>query len=78
MSPRILRTSLTLSCASFPASLSRCGNSLRWGLPVSSLRLAFRALPYRRYVIYYHIEPDAVVIVRVLHAARDARAIFGS
>jgi toxin ParE1/3/4 len=36
-----------------------------------------RALPYRDYVIYYLAEPDALVIVRVLHGARDARAIFG-
>jgi toxin ParE1/3/4 len=36
-----------------------------------------RALPHRDYVIYYLAEPDALVIVRVLHGARDARAIFG-
>jgi toxin ParE1/3/4 len=36
-----------------------------------------RALPYRDYVVYYLAEPDELVIVRVLHGARDARAIFG-
>ncbi|WP_324421640.1 type II toxin-antitoxin system RelE/ParE family toxin [Bradyrhizobium sp.] len=37
-----------------------------------------RAIPYRDYVIYYLAEPDALVIARVLHGARDARAIFGA
>ena len=36
-----------------------------------------RALSYRDYVIYYLAAPDELVIVRVLHGARDARAIFG-
>jgi toxin ParE1/3/4 len=36
-----------------------------------------RALPHRDYVIYYVAEHDELVIVRVLHGARDARAIFG-
>jgi toxin ParE1/3/4 len=41
------------------------------------LAAGLRALPYRDYVIYYLAEPDELVIVRVLHGARDARAIFG-
>jgi toxin ParE1/3/4 len=36
-----------------------------------------RALPYRDYVVHYLAEPDEPVIVRVVHGARDARAIFG-
>lgn len=36
-----------------------------------------RVLPYRDYVIYYQVADDALVIVRVLHGARDARALFG-
>lgn len=35
-----------------------------------------RVLPFRDYVIYYQVADDALVIVRVLHGARDARAIF--
>jgi plasmid stabilization system protein ParE len=34
-----------------------------------------RALTYRDYVIYY-MAGEELVIVRVLHGARDARAIF--
>jgi toxin ParE1/3/4 len=29
----------------------------------------------RPYAIYYIVEPDAVVIVRIIHGARDIRAI---
>jgi toxin ParE1/3/4 len=32
---------------------------------------------YRRYVIYYRPVSDGILVVRVLHAARDAGLIFG-
>ena len=35
-----------------------------------------RALPYRNYVIYYTFTDDEVTIVRVVHGARDVRALF--
>jgi len=41
------------------------------------LAAGLRALPYRDYVIYYLVDAGEVVIVRVLHGARDARATFG-
>jgi toxin ParE1/3/4 len=47
------------------------------GAPREQFAPGLRALPYRDYVIYYLAEPDELVIVRVLHGARDARAIFG-
>jgi len=34
-----------------------------------------RAVFHGGYVIYYIPQPDAVVVVRVLHGARDAAAI---
>lgn len=37
-----------------------------------------RAPPNRDYVIYYEVVSGELVIVRVLHGARDARAIFGA
>jgi len=40
-------------------------------LLASGLRVTFRS----PYAIYYVAEPDAVVIVRVLHGARDITAI---
>jgi toxin ParE1/3/4 len=43
----------------------------------NQLAPGLRALPYGDYVIYYMAKPDELVIVRVLHGARDARAIFG-
>ena len=46
------------------------------GAARDQLAPGLRALPFRDYVIYYLAEPDALVIVRVLHGARDARAIF--
>ncbi|MEQ1714743.1 MAG: type II toxin-antitoxin system RelE/ParE family toxin [Hyphomicrobium sp.] len=35
-----------------------------------------RALPYKNYVIYYVFTDADVTIVRVLHGARDVRALF--
>lgn len=35
-----------------------------------------RRFPVGRYIIFYRPQPDAVEIVRVLHSARDAHAIF--
>jgi toxin ParE1/3/4 len=48
------------------------------GTTREQLAPGLRALPYRDYVIYYLAQPDELVIVRVLHGARDARAIFGA
>jgi toxin ParE1/3/4 len=47
------------------------------GAAREQLSPGLRALPHGNYVIYYLAEPDELVIVRVLHGARDARAIFG-
>lgn len=35
-----------------------------------------RALPYKNYVIYYIATDSDVTIVRVVHGARDVRALF--
>ena len=35
-----------------------------------------RSLPIGRYVIFYEALPDGIVIVRVLHSARDVEAQF--
>ncbi len=35
-----------------------------------------RALPYKHYVIYYTSTATDVTIVRVVHGARDVRALF--
>ena len=48
------------------------------GAAREQLAEGLRAMPYRDYVIYYLAEPNALVIARVLHGARDARAIFGA
>jgi toxin ParE1/3/4 len=48
------------------------------GAAREQLTEGLRAIPYRDYVIYYPAGPDALVIARVLHGARDARAIFGA
>lgn len=46
----------------------------RMGRRREELAPAIRSFPYQRYVIYYRIEPDALVIVRVLHGARDVES----
>ncbi len=35
-----------------------------------------RAVPYKNYVIYYSFTDEHVTIVRVVHGARDVRALF--
>jgi len=36
-----------------------------------------RAIVHRTYAIYYHATDTEIVIVRVIHGARDAAAAFG-
>jgi plasmid stabilization system protein ParE len=40
------------------------------------LAKGLRCLPHDRYVIYYKIVKNSVVIVRVAQGSRDARALF--
>jgi toxin ParE1/3/4 len=42
------------------------------------LRPGLRSWTVGAYLILYRIDPDALPIVRVLHGARDLRALFGS
>jgi len=37
-----------------------------------------RSCAYGHYVIFFEAEPDAVVILRILHGARDLPAVFGA
>ncbi|MDZ4842141.1 MAG: type II toxin-antitoxin system RelE/ParE family toxin [Hyphomicrobium aestuarii] len=46
------------------------------GTPRDQLAPGLRALPYKNYVIYYMSTDDHIIIVRVVHGARDIRAIF--
>lgn len=41
------------------------------------LTAGLRGLPHGRYMIYYIAGDARITIVRVLHSARDAAAIFG-
>ncbi len=41
------------------------------------LAAGLRGLPHGRYMIYYLTTDATLTIVRVLHGARDAAAIFG-
>jgi toxin ParE1/3/4 len=47
------------------------------GAPRDELAHGLRAVIYGNYAIYYRATNNEVIIVRVLHGARDARAIFG-
>jgi toxin ParE1/3/4 len=40
------------------------------------LRPNLRAFTVGRYVIYYRPSEDAIEVIRVLHSARDVRALF--
>ena len=41
--------------------------------PLSNVRLV-RILEFDRYLVFYRYSDDLIVVVRVLHAARDTRA----
>jgi toxin ParE1/3/4 len=42
------------------------------------LRSGLRSFPVGEYIIFYRIEAEEVLILRVLRGSRDVRAIFGS
>ena len=46
------------------------------GAPRDQITPGLRAVPYKTYVIYYVADDRAVTIVRVVHGARDVRALF--
>lgn len=53
---------------------ARCSGLIsapRSGAPRPELWAGLRSVPFRRYVIYYTLEGDAVRIERILHGARD-------
>ena len=37
-----------------------------------------RSLPFRRYVVFYRLSPTSLLIVRVLHGARDVESVLES
>jgi toxin ParE1/3/4 len=42
----------------------------------NDLQAGLRAFCVKRYVIFYRFDDQAVTILRVLHGARDASAVF--
>lgn len=46
------------------------------GAPRDAIAPGLRAVPYKNYVIYYVFDDTALTIVRVVHGARDVRALF--
>ena len=42
----------------------------------SDLSEGLRSLPFRDYLIFYRIVESSVVVVRVLHGARDIERLF--
>ena len=46
------------------------------GVARDDLGPGLRALPFRDYIIFYRDEPRGVIVVRVLHGARDIGALF--
>jgi toxin ParE1/3/4 len=45
------------------------------GAARDGIRRGLRVLIHRNYAIYYRVERRAVVVVRVIHGARDVRAL---
>lgn len=46
------------------------------GAPRDVIADGLRAVPYKNYVIYYTHDETALTINRVVHGARDVRALF--
>ena len=46
------------------------------GAPRDQIAPGLRAWPFKNYCIYYVFDDAAVTIVRVVHGARDVRAMF--
>ena len=46
------------------------------GAPRDQIAQGLRAAPFKSYVIYYTHDAVALTIVRVVHGARDVRALF--
>ncbi len=46
------------------------------GAPRDQIVPGLRAAPYKNYVIYYMFDDVALTIIRVVHGARDVRALF--
>lgn len=44
------------------------------GVPRDWIRPGLRALPYRERCIYFRIDDDAVIILRVIHGRQDVSA----
>jgi toxin ParE1/3/4 len=42
----------------------------------SELRSNVRIFPVNNYVIFYSVKPSEIRILRIIHASRDAQAIF--
>lgn len=45
------------------------------GAPRPTLGMGLRVVFHERYAVYYPPMPAEVVVIRVLHGARDARAV---
>jgi toxin ParE1/3/4 len=55
-------------------SFDRLLESPRIGAPVEGVEPVFRSIGFRSHRIFYVYENDTVLIVRILHKARDAEA----
>jgi toxin ParE1/3/4 len=46
------------------------------GASRDDIRATLRSIPFERYVLFYRLEQDRLLVLRVLHSARDVSAIF--
>jgi len=59
-------------------TLRRLATQPKMGRARDELSPNLRSLPFGRYVIFYEPLADGIDVVRVLHAARDVDAQFGT
>ena len=45
------------------------------GAPRDWIAKGLRALPYKSYCIYFHIDGNKLVVLRILHSAQDVESI---
>lgn len=64
--------------ATLHAKFQVIANSPNIGRARDALAVGVRSFPVGRYVVFYRVLSDAVVIIRVLHSARDILTVYNA
>ncbi len=57
-------------------TLHALSNQPGMGRRRDELASGVQSFPFGRYIVFYHVVPDAIEVLRVLHGTRDIETIF--